>query len=50
MREKREVIRERVDLSWSGTNEGLPLDREETDVAHRQMAVYKAKMGNPMLG
>jgi hypothetical protein len=28
----------------------LPLDREETDVAHRQMQVYKGKRGNPMLG
>ena len=24
---------------------GLLLDREETDVAHRQMAVYKGKRG-----
>ena len=30
--------------------EGLPLDREETDVAHRKMAVYKGKRGNPVLG
>jgi hypothetical protein len=29
---------------------GLSLDREETDVAHRQMAVYKGKEGNLMLG
>lgn len=28
----------------------LPLDREETDVAYKQMAVYKAKGGNPVLG
>lgn len=27
-------------LVW---DKGLPLDREETDVAHRQMAVYKGK-------
>lgn len=24
--------------------------REEADVAHRQMAVYRGKKGNPMLG
>lgn len=24
---------------------GLPLDREETDMAHRQMSVYKGKRG-----
>jgi hypothetical protein len=29
---------------------GLPQDREEPDVAHRQRAVYKGKGGNPMLG
>lgn len=29
---------------------GLPLDGEEAGVAHRQMAVYKGKMGTPMLG
>ena len=27
-------------LEW---NKGLPLNREETDVAHRQMVVYKVK-------
>ena len=31
-------------------DKGLPLDREETDMAHRQMVVYKGKRGNPMLG
>ena len=31
-------------------DKGLSLDREETDVAHRQMAVYKGKEGNLMLG
>lgn len=25
-------------------------DREETDLAHRQMVVYKDKTGNPVLG
>ena len=29
-------------------DKGLPLDGEETDMAHRKMAVYKE--GNPMLG
>ena len=28
----------------------LPLDKEEIDVAHRQMEVYKGKRGNPVLG
>jgi len=28
----------------------LPLDREKTDMAYREMAVYKGKRGNPMLG
>ena len=28
----------------------LPLDREETGLAHRRKAVYKGKMGNPVLG
>ena len=27
-------------------HKGLPLDREETDVAHRKMVVYKSK-GKP---
>ena len=31
-------------------DKGLPLDREETDVAHRQMAVYKGKGRKHMLG
>lgn len=26
-------------------DKGLPLDREETDMAHKQMAVYKGKGG-----
>ena len=28
----------------------LPLDREETGVAHRQRAVYEGKRGNSLLG
>ena len=34
-------------LEW---DKGLPLDREETDVAHRQMAVYKGTRRNLVLG
>ena len=34
----------------SQRDKGLPLDRKETDMAHRKMAVYKSKMENPMLG
>ena len=33
----------------SSGDKGLPLDRAET-LDHRQMAVYKGKMGNPVLG
>ena len=29
---------------------GLSLDREETDVAYRQRAVYKGKSESPVLG
>ena len=28
---------------------GLPLDREETGLAHGQMLIYKGKGGNPVL-
>lgn len=28
----------------------LSLDREETNMAHRQMVVYKGAKGNPVLG
>lgn len=28
----------------------LSLDGEESDMAHRQMVVYKCKRGNPVLG
>lgn len=30
-------------------DKGLPLEREETEVTQRQMAVYKGRRGNPML-
>ena len=30
-------------------NKRLSLDREETDAAHRQMAVYKGKEEDPVL-
>ena len=49
MREKWKVTGRRAGVFVS-EGEGLPLDREETDVAHRQMVVYKGKRGNPMLG
>lgn len=39
--EGKEQGREQGYLPWR--DKGLPLDREETDVAHRQMAVYKGK-------
>jgi hypothetical protein len=32
-----------------GGDKGLPLDREEKEVAHRQMTVYKSKLGSPVL-
>ena len=28
----------------------LPLDREKTGMAHREMVVYKGKRGKPVLG
>ena len=31
-------------------DKGLLLDREETDRAHRKMAIYKGKWENPMWG
>lgn len=31
-------------LEW---DTGLPLDREETDAAHRQMDIYKSTGGTP---
>lgn len=34
-------------LKW---DKGLSPDREEPDTAHRKMAVYNGKSGNPMLG
>lgn len=30
-------------------DKGLSLDREKADMAHRQMAVYRSKRGNPVL-
>jgi hypothetical protein len=42
-RRKRKRGREREDGHLSWEDRGLPLDREETDTAHRQMAVYKGK-------
>lgn len=31
-------------------DKGLPVDREETDMAQRKMEVYKGEKGNPVLG
>lgn len=31
-------------------DKGLPLDREDTDMDHRTMAVSKGERGNPVLG
>ena len=37
------------DVGPSGEQDkGLPLDREETDVAHRKMAVYKGTGGTAL--
>ena len=37
-----------LSLGWSGGDKGQPPDREETDLAHRKMVVYKDKRGNGM--
>lgn len=34
-------------LPWR--DKGLPVDGEETDVVHRQVAVFKGKWGNSVL-
>jgi hypothetical protein len=34
-------------LGRGGGDKGPPLDRDETDVAHRQMTVYKGTRRNP---
>jgi hypothetical protein len=38
-----------LSLGWSGGDKGQPPDREETDLAHRKMVVYKDKRGNSVL-
>jgi hypothetical protein len=40
----------KVEEYLSQVDKGVPLDIEQTDLAHRQMAVHEGKMGNPMLG
>ena len=50
MREKEKGTRERRQGYLSQRDKGLPLDREETDMPHRKMAVYKDTRGNPVLG
>lgn len=47
MREKRKDKGE-VGIFLLEGNKGLPLDREEAHMTHRQMPVYKGKMGNPV--
>lgn len=47
---KGEGTRERGQRCLSWRDEGLSLHREETDMAYRQMEVYKGKGGNPVLG
>ena len=46
MKDKGKETREREEGYMSPEDKGLPLDREETDVAHRKMVVYKSK-GKP---
>ena len=41
MREKRKETKERGQVYLSWRDKGLPLNREEADVAHRKMMVYK---------
>ena len=50
MREKGKGTREKGKGYLPQKDRGLPLDREETDMAHRQMAVCKNEVGIPMLG
>lgn len=45
--DKGEEVKERGKVFvMGGSNKELLLEREETDVAHRQMAVYKGEGGN----
>ena len=48
--EKGKGTRKRGERYLSQRDKGLPLDRGETVMAHRQTAVYKGKGGNTMLG
>lgn len=50
MREKGKGTTEMEERYLPQRDKGLLLDREETDVAHRQMAVYKGTRGNPYDG
>lgn len=50
MKEKGKDTSEWRGRFFLGGGKELPLDREDTDVAHRQMAVYKGKSGSSMLG
>ena len=50
MREERKGTRERGKGCLSGRDKGLPLDREETDMACGQMTVYKGIRRDSLLG
>lgn len=50
MREKEKEMREREEGCLSLGDKGLPLEREETNLAHRRRAVYKGKRRGPVLG
>ena len=45
MREKGKETRGWEEGRFAPRDEGLPLDREKTDVAHKQKEVYKEKRG-----
>lgn len=47
LRERGKGTGERGKGYLSQGNKGVPLDRDETDIAHRQMAFYKGNKGTP---
>ena len=50
MREKGKGHKGKGEGVFVSEDKGLPLDRGETDMAHRQKVVYKGKGGKPVLG
>lgn len=48
-RKKEKGARERGQKYLSQKDKGLSLDKEETDMAHRKMAVYKGTRAHPGL-